>query len=40
MKPISVINVKAREGNLLEENRSGPTDVHTLTHLLQANFQG
>jgi penicillin-binding protein 1A len=41
MKPISVINVKDRDGNLLEENRSEPTDViradtaFVMTHMLQ-----
>ena len=27
MKPFMVLNVKDREGNLLEENRSEPSDV-------------
>jgi penicillin-binding protein 1A len=41
MKPISVLSVKDREGNLLEENRSEPTDViradtaYVITHLLR-----
>jgi penicillin-binding protein 1A len=41
MKPISVVSVKDRDGNLLEENRSEPTDViradtaFVMTHVLQ-----
>jgi penicillin-binding protein 1A len=41
MTPISVISVKDREGNLLEENRSEPTDViradtaYVMTHMLR-----
>ena len=41
MKPISVLSVKDRDGNLLEENRSEPTDViradtaFVMTHVLQ-----
>jgi len=41
MKPISVLTVKDREGNLLEENRSEPSDViradtaYVMTHLLR-----
>jgi penicillin-binding protein 1A len=41
MKPISVISVKDRDGNLLEENRSEPTDViradtaYVMTHILR-----
>jgi penicillin-binding protein 1A len=41
MKPISVLSVKDREGNLLEENRSEPNDViradtaYVMTHMLR-----
>jgi penicillin-binding protein 1A len=41
MKPIFVLSVKDREGNLLEENRSEPNDViradtaYVMTHLLR-----
>jgi penicillin-binding protein 1A len=41
MKPISVISVKDRDGNLLEENRSEPSDViradtaYVMTHILR-----
>jgi penicillin-binding protein 1A len=41
MTPISVLNVKDREGNLLEENRSEPSDViradtaYVMTHMLR-----
>jgi penicillin-binding protein 1A len=41
MKPISVVSVKDRDGNLLEENRSEATDViradtaFVMTHVLQ-----
>jgi penicillin-binding protein 1A len=41
MTPISVISVKDREGNLLEENRSEPADViradtaYVMTHMLR-----
>jgi len=41
MKPFFVMNVKDREGNLLEENRSEPTDViradtaFVMTHILR-----
>jgi penicillin-binding protein 1A len=41
MKPISVLSVKDREGNLLEENRSEPSEViradtaYVMTHMLR-----
>ena len=41
MKPFSVLNVKDRDGNLLEENRPEPTDViradtaYVMTNLLR-----
>jgi penicillin-binding protein 1A len=41
MKPIFVLSVKDREGNLLEENRSEPNDViradtaYVMTHMLR-----
>ncbi len=39
MKPFMVLNVKDREGNLLEENRSEPSDViHADTAFVMANM--
>jgi penicillin-binding protein 1A len=39
MKPYMVLNVKDREGNLLEENRSEPSDViHTDTAFVMTNI--